>query len=245
MSKNHTNTLGHPIGFPLQNWSTRPLPPRTSITGRYCSIELLDPEKHGDQLFAADLLDAAGANWTYLSRDLPTERYEYQEYLQAIAAGADPLFHTIIETGSGEAVGMASLMRIDPANGVIEVGNIRYSPRLQRKPAATEAMFLLMQRVFDELGYRRYEWKCDSLNAPSRSAAQRLGFVHEGEFRQAVVYKQRNRDTSWFSMIDSEWPALKAAYETWLSASNFGVDGQQKQRLADLIAAEKAQLDPA
>ena len=242
MSKTHTNTLGHPIGFPLLDWTPRPQPPRTSISGRYCSIELLDPDRHGDQLYKADMLDASGANWTYLFQDLPTERSEYQKYLETIAAGSDPLFHTIIDTESGEAVGVASLMRIDPTNGVIEVGNIRYSPRLQRKPAATEAMFLLMRRVFDELGYRRYEWKCDSLNAPSKSAAQRLGFVYEGEFRQAVIYKQRNRDTSWFSMIDSEWPALKSAYEAWLAPDNFSADGQQKQRLADLIAAEKTRL---
>ena len=213
------------------------------MVGQYCRIELINPEKHGDQLYASDMLDADGANWTYLFQDLPTDRAEYQKYLETIAASTDPLFHTIVDAESGEAVGMAALMRIDPANGAIEVGNIRYSPRLQRKPAATEAMYLFMKRVFDELGYRRYEWKCDSLNAPSKSAAQRLGFVYEGEFRQAVIYKGRNRDTSWFAMIDREWPALKAAYETWLSADNFAADGQQKQRLADLITAEKAKLD--
>ncbi len=245
MSNNYTNTFGHPIGFPLQDWTPRSQPPRTSMQGRYCSLELLNSEKHGDQLYAADKLDVDGANWTYLFQDLPTDRSEYQTYLETMAAGSDPLFHTIIENETGEAVGMAALMRIDPSNGVIEVGNIRYSPRLQRTPAATEAMYLLMQRVFDELGYRRYEWKCDSLNAPSKSAAKRLGFVYEGQFRQAVIYKNRNRDTSWFSMIDAEWPALKAAYETWLSPDNFGDDGQQKQRLADLIALEKAKLAQA
>lgn len=243
MSKSYSNTLGHPIGFPLPEWSPRPQPPRTEMVGRYCRIELLDPEKHGDQLYAADMLDADGANWTYLFQDLPTDRSEYQKYLETIAASTDPLFHTIVDAESGEAVGMAALMRIDPTNGVIEVGNIRYSPRLQRKPAATEAMYLFMKRVFDELGYRRYEWKCDSLNAPSKSAAQRLGFVYEGEFRQAVIYKGRNRDTSWFAMIDHEWPALKAAYEAWLAPENFTVDGQQKQRLNDLITSEKAKLD--
>src|SRR5688572_17911801 len=130
-------------------------------------------------------------------------------------------------------------MRIDPANGVIETGHLNYSPLLQRKPAATEAMFLLMRRVFDELGYRRYEWKCDSLNAPSRAAAERLGFRYEGLFRQAVVYKNRNRDTAWFSIIDSEWPALKLAYEAWLASDNFDAQGRQKRGLAACIAAER------
>ena len=131
-------------------------------------------------------------------------------------------------------------MRIDPAAGVIEVGGINYSPRLQRQPAATEAMYLLMRRVFDELGYRRYEWKCDSLNAPSRAAAQRLGFRYEGLFRQATVYKGRNRDTAWYSILDSEWPALRAAFERWLDPANFDRDGRQHASLNSLREAEDA-----
>jgi RimJ/RimL family protein N-acetyltransferase len=130
-------------------------------------------------------------------------------------------------------------MRIDRANGVIEVGNINYSPLLQRKPAATEAMFLMMRRAFDELGYRRYEWKCDSLNAPSRAAALRLGFQYEGLFRQAAIYKGRSRDTTWFSIIDSEWPALRSAYEQWLAPENFDAAGRQQRKLSDLIAAAR------
>ena len=132
-------------------------------------------------------------------------------------------------------MGVASLMRIDPAAGVIEVGGINYSPALQRTPAATEAMYLMMRRVFDELGYRRYEWKCDSLNAASRAAAQRLGFTYEGMFRQATVYKARNRDTCWFSILDSEWPALKSGFEQWLAPDNFDTDGRQRKRLSQLI----------
>ena len=130
---------------------------------------------------------------------------------------------------------MATFMRIDRTMGVIEVGNINYSPLLQRTPAATEAMFLMMSRVFDELGYRRYEWKCDSLNAPSRAAALRLGFQYEGLFRQAVIYKGRNRDTTWFSIIDSEWPALKRAYQQWLAPENFDGKGEQRNSLGKLI----------
>ena len=152
--------------------------------------------------------------------------------MRKFCLGDDPLFHTVIDGQSGRAVGVASLMRIDPPVGVIEVGGINYSPLLQQKPAATEAMFLLMRRVFDELGYRRYEWKCDNLNAPSRAAAARLGFRFEGIFRQATVYKGRNRDTAWFAIIDSEWPLLEETFLRWLDPTNFDDHGQQRCRLA-------------
>jgi len=155
----------------------------------------------------------------------------FRAWAEAAASRDDALCHAIIDLVSGRAVGVASLMRFDPAAGVVEVGGINYSPRLQRRPAATEAMYLLMRRVFDELGYRRYEWKCDSLNAPSRAAAQRLGFRYEGLFRQATVYKGRNRDTAWFSVIDSDWPALRTAFERWLDPSNFDADNHQRASL--------------
>jgi RimJ/RimL family protein N-acetyltransferase len=145
--------------------------------------------------------------------------------------GDDPLFHAVIDKRTNKAVGFATFMRIDPVMGVIEVGNINFSPALQRTPAATEAMFLMMQRVFNELGYRRYEWKCDNLNAPSHKAAKRLGFTYEGLFRQALVYKGRNRDTAWFSIIDSEWPALEKAFNAWLSEDNFDESGNQVRKL--------------
>ncbi len=143
----------------------------------------------------------------------------------------DPLFHAIVDSKSGSAVGVAAYMRIDAANGVIEVGHLNFSPRLQATTAATEAMYLMMRRAFDELGYRRYEWKCDSLNEASRRAASRLGFRFEGVFRQAVVYKGRNRDTAWYSVLDSEWPALKAGFERWLSPDNFDENGCQRRKL--------------
>ena len=146
----------------------------------------------------------------------------------------DPLFHAVVDRANGRATGVASYLRIEERAGVIEVGHINYAPPLQRTPASTEAMYLMMRRVFDELGYRRYEWKCDALNAPSRAAARRLGFRFEGIFRQATVYKGRNRDTAWFSVLDSEWPALKAAFERWLSPENFDEDGRQRQSLASL-----------
>jgi RimJ/RimL family protein N-acetyltransferase len=206
------------------------------MEGRFCRVEPLDITKHAEKLFAANRLDADGRNWTYLSVDAPATLAEYRSWLEKAAAGDDPFFHAIIDLKTGKAVGVATYMRIDRANGVIEVGNINYSPLLQRKPAATEAMFLMMRRVFDELGYRRYEWKCDSLNAPSRAAALRLGFRYEGIFRQAVVTKGRNRDTAWFSIIDSEWPALKRAFEQWLAPDNFDAEAKQRRPLSELIA---------
>lgn len=210
------------------------------MEGRFCRLEPLDPARHAGDLFAANQLDKDGRNWTYLSVGPFADLSSYRAWLDKMAKGDDPLFHAIIDNSTGKAVGVATFMRIDAANGVIEVGNINYSPLLQRKPGATEAMYLMMVRVFDELGYRRYEWKCDSLNAPSRAAAARLGFQYEGLFRQAVVYKGRNRDTAWFSIIDGEWPALKRAYQQWLAPENFDAGGQQKRKLSDLIAEGRA-----
>jgi RimJ/RimL family protein N-acetyltransferase len=228
------NSLGQPIGFPLPNWQARPRPPRTPMHGRFCSLEPLDPERHGSDLFAANGEDKDRRNWTYLPYG-PFERLEdYRSWLQQACREDDPFFHAIIDGATGRAVGIASYMRIDLAAGVIEVGGINYSPLLQHKPGATEAMYLMMRRVFDELGYRRYEWKCDSLNAPSRAAAERLGFRFEGIFRQATVYKQRNRDTAWFSILDREWPGLKRAFEQWLDRANFDGQGKQRQRLSEL-----------
>jgi RimJ/RimL family protein N-acetyltransferase len=237
-----TTARAQPIGAALPDWSTRPRPPRTTLEGRLCRLEMLEAERHTAELFAANRLDTEGRNWTYLAYG-PFDRLEdYRGWVEKVAAADDPLFHAIIDLSTGKAAGVASLMRIDPANGVIEVGHINYSPLLQRKPAATEAMFLLMRRVFDELGYRRYEWKCDSLNVPSRAAALRLGFQYEGLFRQASVYKGRNRDTVWYSIIDGEWPALKRAYGAWLAPANLDGAGQQRQSLGALIAAERGSV---
>lgn len=229
------NQFGQPIGAPVPDWTPRPKPPRTSMVGRLCRVEALDPAHHIDDMHAAFSEAADGRDWTYLSVDY-IERDAYRAWLTKLGAAGDPMPHAIVDQSTGKAVGTASYMRIDPANGVIEVGHILLAPRLQRTPAATEAMFLMMRRVFDELGYRRYEWKCDSLNAPSRAAALRLGFRFEGIFRQAIVYKGRNRDTAWFSIVDSDWPALRSAYEQWLAPSNFDQAGQQRARLSDLTA---------
>jgi RimJ/RimL family protein N-acetyltransferase len=227
----HYNELGQPIGAPLPDWSPRPFPPRTPTEGRFCRVEPLALEKHAAELFEANTDDPSGRNWTYLPYGPFATLELYRAWIEEMCARRDPQFHAIVDRESDRAVGVASLMRIDTTAGVIEVGGINYSPRLQRRPAATEAMYLLMRRVFDELKYRRYEWKCDALNAPSRAAAARLGFRYEGLFRQATVYKGRNRDTAWFSIIDSEWSLLRRAFECWLDPANFDGAGQQRQTL--------------
>ena len=228
----HRNHLGQPVGAPVPGWSPRPRPPRTAMAGRFCTVEPLDPERHAAQLFAAYADDVEGRIWTYLPRGPYASLDEYRSWAETACRGDDPLVHAIIDNATGAPVGTASYLRIEPAIGVIEVGSITYSPRLQRRPAATEAMYLMMRRVFDELGYRRYEWKCDSLNQPSRNAAARLGFRYEGLFRQATMTRGRNRDTAWFSVIDKEWPALHAAFEGWLDPANFAADGTQRRSLA-------------
>jgi RimJ/RimL family protein N-acetyltransferase len=230
------NQFGQPIGAPVAGWTPRPHPPAAPLAGRYCRIEPLDPARHGDALFAADQLAADARDWTYLVGDRPAGRAAFQAWLESCAApwaaaAGDPLFHAIL-LADGRAAGLAAYLRIDRGNGVIEVGHILFTPALQRRPAGTEAIFLLMRRAFDELGYRRFEWKCDHLNAPSRRAALRYGFRFEGIFRQAVVYKGRNRDTAWFAITDQEWPMLRAAFEAWLDPANFTPNGAQRRPLA-------------
>ncbi len=227
-SENH---LGRPIGFPLDHWKPPLSPPRQPMTGRFCRLEPLAPELQGADLYAANSLDSRGAMWTYLPYGPFETREEYLGWLRANCLTHDPLFHAVIDLRTGRAAGVASYLRIDPPNGSIEVGHIAYSPLLQRTPAGTEAMFLMMQRAF-QLGYRRYEWKCDALNASSRAAAERLGFSFEGVFRQAAVYKGRNRDTAWYSVIDSDWPRLEEAFRRWLAPANFDEQGRQRVSLA-------------
>jgi len=233
------NTFGQPIGSNLHQWSARPLPPQTPMIGRWCRVEPMDVDRHAADLHEANGDDAEGRNWTYLNSEPFESLNAYREWLGKMSSNSDPFFHAVVDTKTGKAVGVAAFLRIDPVNGVIEVGHINYSPRLQRTPAATEAMFLMMSRVFDLLRYRRYEWKCDNLNAPSHAAAERLGFHFEGIFRQALVYKSRNRDTAWYSMLDSEWPARKREFERWLSPANFDGDGRQKTKLMNRAGSPK------
>jgi RimJ/RimL family protein N-acetyltransferase len=221
------NDLGQPIGPAVAGWGPPPRPARAPLAGRFCRVEPLDPGRHATDLFDAYALDAGGGNWTYLPYGPFATPDAYRAWMEETCRGDDPLFYAIVAPATGRAVGVASYLRIEPVNGSIEVGHLSFSPLLQRTPAATEAMYLMMRRAF-ELGYRRYEWKCDALNAPSRRTAERLGFVYEGTFRQATIYKGRNRDTAWYSITDGEWPAVRDALERWLEPGNF--DGQGFQR---------------
>ncbi|HWB05340.1 MAG TPA: GNAT family protein [Verrucomicrobiales bacterium] len=227
------NEFGQPIGFALPDWKPPPRPPRETLTGAFCRLEPLDPGRHAAALFDANTSAGGDKNWTYLAYGPFQNLTDYRAWMEAACTGDDPLFFAIIDLTDNQPAGVASYLRITPGSGSIEVGGINYATRLQRTPAATEAMYLLMKHAF-ALGYRRYEWKCDALNAPSRAAAQRLGFSFEGVFRQATVYKNRNRDTAWFAITDTDWPALNAAFQTWLTPDNFDSQGKQRTRLADL-----------
>jgi RimJ/RimL family protein N-acetyltransferase len=226
------NHLGQPVGFPVPGWTPRPIPPRTPMVGRFCTVEPLDAGRHAADLFAANAEDREGRNWTYYNYGPFATLDDYRRWVDGSCRDATRLFHALVDRASGRAVGVAAYANIQPANGTIEVGALNFSPPLQRRPAATEAMYLMMRRVFDELGYRRYEWKCDSLNLPSRAAAARLGFRYEGLFRQAMITRGNNRDTAWFAIIDLEWPVLRAAFEGWLDPGNFDAAGRQLRNLA-------------
>lgn len=226
------SNFGQPIGWPIvPDWKPAQRPPLTPMAGRFAIVEPLDAGRHAADLFAANA-EGDGSNFTYYAYGPFATLDEQRAWIDTQTADASRLFHAIIDKASGQAVGVAAYANITPAMGVIEVAALNFSPRLQRKPAATEAHYLLMRRVFDELGCRRYEWKCDSWNLPSRAAASRLGFIYEGLFRQAIVVRGRNRDTMYFSIIDREWPRLRQAFERWLDPGNFDAEGRQKQSLA-------------
>ena len=232
----YTNELGQPVGAPVPDWTARPRPPRTPMEGRLCRLEPLSADRHASDLYEAHALDTEGRNWTYLPYGPFASTDQVATWIMSVQTSEDPMFFAIIDLVTDRAVGWGSYLRIDPAMGTIEVGHLAYSPALQRTPAATEAMYLMMRRAFEELGYRRYEWKCNAFNWPSRNAAERLGFVYEGTFRQAWVQKGRNRDNAWFSIIDGEWPAVRSAMEAWLDPSNFDEAGGQRRRLGDFMA---------
>jgi RimJ/RimL family protein N-acetyltransferase len=227
------NEFGQPIGPPLSGWVPPPAPPREPIDGRYCRLEPLDADLHAEGLYEAYAATPDARGWTYLQYGPFPDPTAYRVWVETASASGDPLFFAVIDKAAGLPAGVVSYLRITPPAGSIEVGHIHYAPPLRRSPAATEAMFLLMRRAFD-LGYRRYEWKCDALNAASRAAAVRLGLSFEGVFRQATVYKGRSRDTAWYAAIDADWPLLRTAFEAWLDPRNFGADGRQRLRLSDL-----------
>ena len=228
------NRLGQPIGPDVPGWTQAKPVEKVPLTGRYVDVVPLRHD-HGPGLFAAFQTDPEGRVWTYMPIGPFPGEAAIDAWLSRCVQSADPLFYAIIDKAREAPVGVASFLRMAPKDGAVEVGYLAFSPLLQKTRQATEAMYLMMAHVFDQLGYRRYEWKCDALNAGSRKAAARLGFVFEGVFRQATVYKGRNRDTAWFAVIDADWPRVKAGFDAWLCPDNFDTDGQQKRRLQDLM----------
>ncbi len=217
----------------FSDWTPRPLPERISMEGRFCRLEPLSASKHGDGLFVASSQEDAADRHRWLYEEPPESREAFQGWLEMVETSADPLFFVVVDKRTGAVEGRQTLMRIDAANGVIETGNIMWNANISRTPVTTEAFFLFAKYVFDDLGYRRFEWKCNNKNEPSKRAALRFGYTHEGVFRQHLIVKGRNRDTAWFSMMDHEWPALRTAFESWLDPSNFDGEGRQIKRLEE------------
>ena len=229
------NQFHQPIGMSLSDWRGAPFPEAQQITGRYCQLERINAARHAKGLYEAYCEASDFRDWTYLPVG-PFETFDaFFVYLKKIEEQTDPMHFAVIDLASMKPVGTFALMCIDPFNGVIEVGHISYSPLMKRTRASTEVMSLVLKYVFEDLGYRRFEWKCDALNAPSREAAERFGFSFEGIFRQAIVTRGRNRDTAWYSIIDGEYPTLRPAYDMWLDEGNFDNQGRQIKRLAELM----------
>ncbi|WP_371974612.1 GNAT family N-acetyltransferase [Lelliottia nimipressuralis] len=227
---NQFNQFGQPVGDELIDWQPRPHPERVELNGCYCTLTPLRPE-HAAALFAAYQLAEDTRSWTWLLREPDANVVAFTAWVESVCALSDPIHFAVIDNQTQAPVGTLALMRIDPKNGVVEVGHVHFSPLLSRTPMSTEAQYLLMRYVFEVLGYRRVEWKCNSLNEPSRRAALRLGFQYEGRFRQALVTKGHNRDTDWFSIIDKEWETRDRAFQNWLAADNFSADGKQIKSL--------------
>jgi RimJ/RimL family protein N-acetyltransferase len=220
----------------LSAWTARAAPTRDVLEGRFVRLEPLDPARHGDDLFAASAAPGASERFRWLFEEPPESRETFQPWLDKVAASDDPLFFAVVPKATGRAEGRLTFMRIDRPHGVIETGSILFGPALARTPAATEAICLQARHAFETLGYRRFEWKCNDGNEPSKRAALRFGFTFEGVFRQHMVAKGRNRDTAWFAMLDREWPQRKGAFERWLAPENFDGKGAQILSLAALNA---------
>lgn len=218
----------------LSGWTAREGPRREPLEGHHVRLEPLDAARHGTGLFEASASADSAERFRWLYDHPPRSPADFQPWLDKAAASADPIYFAVIDRASGRIAGRQSFMRIDRANGVVEIGNILWNDPVARRPAATEALYLFARHAFDELGYRRFEWKCNAENAPSRRAALRFGFRFEGVFRKHLVVKGRNRDTAWFAMLDDEWPVAGAAMREWLDASNFDREGRQLSRLEDI-----------
>ncbi len=234
-------TEARKVGWPVKDWVAPRRPDAPLLEGRWARLERLDPDVHAGDIHRANAAD--DAIWDYLPYGPFSSSTRYHRWAKDMALSTDPLFYAVKDLETGHWCGVASYLRITPEAGSIEVGHINFAPELQRSRAATEAMYLMMRWAF-EAGYRRYEWKCDALNLPSRRAAGRLGFSYEGLFRQATIVKGRNRDTAWFAAIDKEWPALQVAYEAWLAPGNFDAEGRQIERLSDLTRLVRTTRDP-
>ncbi|MCL1887153.1 MAG: GNAT family N-acetyltransferase [Betaproteobacteria bacterium] len=233
------NTYGQPVGDSLTDWKPAAMPTPHSLAGRFCRLEPLDAAKHYQALFEAHRLVADDRDWTYLPYDKPGTPSAMLDHLKKIQGYAGSVHFAATDAQTGKPLGSVALMRIDADSGVLEIGHVNWSPLMQRTSISTEAIFLLLQEAFDKLGFRRCEWKCDSLNAPSRAAAIRFGFEYEGTFRHAVVTKGRNRDTAWFSITSKTWPRIRAAFLSWLDERNFDAEGRQIRRLGDGLATGK------
>ena len=231
------------LGPIVRNWREPEKPGRTELEGAYARLEPLEPDRHVRELHAANREDREGRIWDYLPYGPFESLAAYSCWVDKAASSDDPLFFAIRDKSSDRVGGVASFLRVKPAQGSIEVGHINLAPVLQRTRTATDAMFQMMKWAF-QAGYRRYEWKCNALNVQSRRAAERLGLSYEGVFRQATISKGRNRDTAWFAAIDGEWPELERAFEAWLSAKNFDRNGRQRRRLADMTRPMLAARDP-
>lgn len=227
------NELGQLIGDTLPNFKPGDLPNLERLEGQYVIVECLSKDKHGVDLYEVYGPDSPADMWTYLFQNPVQSQEEWSALLDQMLTAQDRFYYAIVDKESGKALGTFALMRINRGSRVIEVGSVTYSPQLKRTRLATEAQYLLARYVFEELEYRHYEWKCYALNQPSRCAAERLGFIYEGTFRQAVVYKGRNRDTDWLAMIDKDWSAVKTRLEKWLSPDNLDENGQQIKALSD------------
>lgn len=218
----------------LSNWTERERPHRKVMEGRYVRLEPLDIQKHGDELFEAATAGDSDGRFRWLPENTPETREEFQPWLERVGASQDPMYFAVIDLKTGKVAGRQTMMRMDPANGVAEIGHIHWGPEIQQTPATTEAFYLFASHLFDELGYRRFEWKCNNRNIPSKDAALRYGMQPEGVFRQAAVVKGENRDTAWFSLCDFEWVKAGQAMKQWLQAENFGEEGQQIRRLEEI-----------
>ena len=230
MSRERHNQLGQVVGFPLPGWKPPPLPPHEAVEGRWARLEPLDPKRHAASIYRGVSMDPEGRNWTYSPAGPFSGLVDFAAWLRGVSPSEIPMWFAIVDRSCREALGIASYFEADPPNGVIEIGGVHFPEPLKRTVAATEAMYLMLRTVFD-LGYRRCEWRCDALNGPSRAAAERLGFSFEGIFRQHWVYNERNRDTAWYSMIDSEWAATRHPFEEWLDPDNFDEHGVQRTKL--------------